>query len=165
MATFCFSRQDYYTSICQQIKSNGWAPELRQGYTISCRGTGSIQSFTQHTTLPSSNSPKTCYPMVGCVLFSSIKGHWVWEASFFWIHILTTTLPTHPNYHRFGEEGMKEFEYFCGRILSRMRPRETKFRDRKIRDPLSAIFIPADEAFPLMIIYDKHKTVGIRNLI
>ena len=61
----------------------------------------------------------------------------------------------HPHYRCFEDEGLKEFEYFCDRILSRLRPRDTKYRERKTKEPLSAIFTPSDEAFAMMIIYNE----------
>ena len=61
----------------------------------------------------------------------------------------------HPNYHSFEEDGSEEFEYFCDRILSRLRPRDTKYKERTTKEPLSAIFTPSDEAFALMIIYNE----------
>ena len=50
---------------------------------------------------------------------------------------------------------MEEFEYFFDRIMSRIRPRDTKYKDRKTKEPLSAIFTPSDEAFALLIIYNE----------
>ena len=61
-----------------------------------------------------------------------------------------------PKYRRWDEKnGNKEFEYFCERILSRLRPIQTRFRVRKEEDLLSTIFTPSDEAFALMIIYNE----------
>ena len=54
------------------------------------------------------------------------------------------------------EDGaLGEFEYFCDRILSRLRPRDTKYKERKTKERLSAIFTPSDEAFALMILYNE----------
>ena len=61
----------------------------------------------------------------------------------------------HPNYRSYEDEGLNEFEYFCDRILSRLRPRDTKYKERKTKEPLSAIFTPSDEAFALMILYNE----------
>ena len=61
----------------------------------------------------------------------------------------------HPHYRSFEDEGLNEFEYFCDRILSRLRPRDTKYKERKTKEPLSAIFTPSDEAFALMILYNE----------
>ena len=61
----------------------------------------------------------------------------------------------HPKYRRFEPEGMKKFENFCDSILSRMRPGDTKFRERKTKKPLSAIFTPSDEAFAFMVVYNE----------
>ena len=61
----------------------------------------------------------------------------------------------HPHYRSLEDEGLNEFEYFCDRILSRLRPRDTKYKERKTKEPLSAIFTPSDEAFALMIHYNE----------
>ena len=61
----------------------------------------------------------------------------------------------HPQYCSFEDGALGEFKYFCDRILSRLRPRDTKYKERKTKEPLSAIFTPSDEAFALMIIYYK----------
>ena len=61
----------------------------------------------------------------------------------------------HPSYRRIEENGLEEFEYFFDRIMSRIRPRDTKYKDRKTKEPLSAIFTPSDEAFALLIIYNE----------
>ena len=50
---------------------------------------------------------------------------------------------------------MAEFEYFCDRILSRLRSRDTKYKERKTRVPLSNIFTASDEAFALLMIYNE----------
>ena len=39
--------------------------------------------------------------------------------------------------------------------MSRLRPRDTKYKDRRTKEPLSAIFTPSDEAFALLIIYNE----------
>ena len=61
----------------------------------------------------------------------------------------------HPSYRCIEENGLEEFEYFFDRIMSRIRPRDTKYKDRKTKEPLSAIFTPSDEAFALLIIYNE----------
>ena len=61
----------------------------------------------------------------------------------------------HPSYRCIEENGLEEFEYFFDRIVSRLRPRDTKYKDRRTKEPLSAIFTPSDEAFALLIIYNE----------
>ena len=60
---------------------------------------------------------------------------------------------SHPNYCCFDDEGLEEFEYFGDKILSRLRPRDTKYKGRKIKEPPSTNFTPSDEAFVLLMIY------------
>ena len=45
--------------------------------------------------------------------------------------------------------------YFCDRILSRFRSRDTRYKERKTKEPLSAIFTAIDETFALLMIYNK----------
>ena len=60
----------------------------------------------------------------------------------------------HLNYGCFEEKGLEEFVYFCDRILSRLRSRDTRYKERKTKEPMSAIFTASDEAFALLMIYN-----------
>ena len=61
----------------------------------------------------------------------------------------------HPNYRCFEETGLEEFEYFCDRILSRLQSRDTRYKERKTKEPLSEIFTASDEAFAVLMIYNE----------
>ena len=46
--------------------------------------------------------------------------------------------------------------YFCDRILSQLRSRDTRYKERKTKEPLvSVIFTASDEAFALLMIYNE----------
>jgi len=60
----------------------------------------------------------------------------------------------HDNYRDFGENGNEEFEYFVKRLLPKLDPRRTKYRNQKeySQKPYDTAFTISDEAFALLVL-------------
>ena len=60
----------------------------------------------------------------------------------------------HDDYRDFGENGNEEFEYFVKRLLLRLDPRRTKYRNKKeyCQKPYDTAFTISDEAFALLVL-------------
>ena len=67
--------------------------------------------------------------------------------------------PNHENkpmlnarYAKFGSKGVPEFEYFIKNLLSRVQPKQTRFRMLQGHHPISKLFTASDKAFALIIL-------------
>ena len=60
-----------------------------------------------------------------------------------------------PKYRKYNECKNEEFDYFTRQILAVSNPNVNKYKERKYKDLISDIYTVADEAFGLLIIYNK----------
>ena len=59
------------------------------------------------------------------------------------------------NYRLYERDGNEEFEYFVTRLVERVRPRQTKFGQKKSTKRISEIFTPSDEAYALLVLHNE----------